>query len=446
MKDRVHESVTNILENVPKIDIHTHLQPSRLMARGLDDILLYHMVNSELYSSGYPYGERVPEDRDESLAVTRLEKALPYLREIRNTSLYRMLKMILKDMYGWKAEITPTNWKTLHDMIKERHDESPDRARKILRGLNIKKTGTEYARRGDGEGDDVFQYALEWAFFARSQWGQPDSPLFELERAWNSDAPQLPVPVTMKKEERPVLETTINNAADIRKAIQHYCDRIPFDELTATTQHISTDITYSTYSDEEINQAIEARESAGLHEQSVYASAILTSFLDELQSREIKTVFQFSIGAEPLPYESGSWLHQQTIKDLSLMLHDYPKVHFMCFNASRHAHQSFCTLVREYQNFSLAGFWWHSFFPSIIENHIKERFDMVPLNKQCGFFTDAYCVDWVYGKTKLLLEAYASVFSEMVRKNRYSLSDVEYISQKIFFDTPVSLLGFHPND
>ena len=60
---RYYDEVYATLTEIKKIDIHTHLTPGRLMARGLDDILLYHMVNSELYSAGYPYGQRLPDDR-----------------------------------------------------------------------------------------------------------------------------------------------------------------------------------------------------------------------------------------------------------------------------------------------------------------------------------------------------------------------------------------------
>jgi len=212
--------------------------------------------------------------------------------------------------------------------------------------------------------------------------------------------------------------------------------------LTATTQHISTDIIYTEYTKDEIQEAINSRETANAHEQSVYASTILNTFLNELQERETKTAFQFSLGAEPLPFESGTWLRQQTIKDISVLLNRYPHVHFMCFNASNHANQSLCTLIREYQNFSIAGFWWHSFFPSIMKSHINERLDMVPLNRQCGFFTDAYSIDWVYGKSKLLMELHASIFAEKVEQNYYTYDDVKYIAQKIFFNTPKQLLGF----
>ena len=80
------------------------------------------------------------------------------------------------------------------------------------------------------------------------------------------------------------------------------------------------------------------------------------------------------------------------------MIGRHPRLRFQCFLASRHANQSMCTLARELPNLSLAGYWWHNFFPDAIPQVIRERLDMLPANKQVGFFSDAYCVEWSYAK------------------------------------------------
>jgi len=46
-----------------------------------------------------------------------------------------------------------------------------------------------------------------------------------------------------------------------------------------------------------------------------------------------------------------------------------------------------------YSDFSLAGYWWHSFFPTFIQPTMHERLDMISMNKQIGFFSDAYCAE-----------------------------------------------------
>src|SRR5512133_551033 len=48
-----------LLADVPMLDAHTHLVGGRLGARGLHDILLYHMAISDLYAAGCPSGSRL---------------------------------------------------------------------------------------------------------------------------------------------------------------------------------------------------------------------------------------------------------------------------------------------------------------------------------------------------------------------------------------------------
>ena len=127
MDKKIFDTVFKMLSNCKKIDIHTHLTSGRLMARGLDDILLYHMVNSELYSAGSAYGDRVTEDRDEEEAEKRLAEAVPYVPFIRNTPLYGTVRTILKDLYDWSDEITPDNWRVLHTCIKNSNRDDKSR-------------------------------------------------------------------------------------------------------------------------------------------------------------------------------------------------------------------------------------------------------------------------------------------------------------------------------
>ena len=53
------QKIEEALAQVPVIDIHTHLVGGRLGARGLHDVLLYHMLVSDLYGAGCPSGARL---------------------------------------------------------------------------------------------------------------------------------------------------------------------------------------------------------------------------------------------------------------------------------------------------------------------------------------------------------------------------------------------------
>src|SRR5437867_2514715 len=105
--------VEEALAEVPVLDIHTHLVGGKLGARGLHDVLLYHMVVTELYSAGCPSGARLtpfPGRPSDSEARARLEEALPFLPAIQNTSCFWGVRLILRDLYGWREPITASSW------------------------------------------------------------------------------------------------------------------------------------------------------------------------------------------------------------------------------------------------------------------------------------------------------------------------------------------------
>src|SRR5580704_11496530 len=114
------------LADVPILDVHTHLVGGKLAARGLHDILLYHMVVSDLYAAGCPSGGRLtqyPGWPDETESHARIAEALPYLRHIQHTSSYWGVRLILRDLYGWTEPIHERNWRLLDGRIRERADD-----------------------------------------------------------------------------------------------------------------------------------------------------------------------------------------------------------------------------------------------------------------------------------------------------------------------------------
>ena len=152
---------------------------------------------------------------------------MPFLPAIQNTSSFWGVRLILRDLYGWKEPVTAASWRKLDALIRERAD---DRAwhHSILDRLNIRRTGTEIARRGNGEDDERLQYALEWGFFTRCQWGEFDTALYELERCWGR-APESPAPIGAGG--RPPTERTIRSLADVHAALAHYVNAMPYDRI-----------------------------------------------------------------------------------------------------------------------------------------------------------------------------------------------------------------------
>lgn len=69
---------------------------------------------------------------------------------------------------------------------------------------------------------------------------------------------------------------------------------------------------------------------------------------------------------------------------------------------------------------------------------------MVPANKQVGFFSDAYCVEWTYAKAILVRKQMAQVLAQRIEQGQYTREEALAIARAILFETPQSLLGMTP--
>ena len=141
------------------------------------------------------------------------------------------------------------------------------------------------------------------------------------------------------------------NHQDARRrscGVKHYVESIPYGRIISTATHFSTDIDYRCVTEDEMAAALSRRDQAGPAERDCYASYVNEAFLDACSRRTAsEIVFQFSFGAEPLPFETASRLSQRTIGQIAEIIGRHPKLQFQCFLGPRHANQSMCTLARD---------------------------------------------------------------------------------------------------
>jgi glucuronate isomerase len=397
------------------------------------------MVVSELYSAGCPDGDRLNENISEEDAQKRILNALPYIRHIKNTSCYWGVKIIMKDLYGWDKDINEQNWRDADAAIKEKSRDA-SWPREIMKKGGVEKTNTELCKRHGGIADDMFFYNLEWAFFTRCQWKQYDTALLELEVAWSQEGVGGPLPVNID----PALlniKKRIKSIDDVNEAVDYYISKIPFDEIHSLPSHYSTDIEYREVSGMEMAAALKKRDKAGRLERDVYANYIFNIFLQKLNRLGRKVKLSFSLGAEPLKYETGSKLNGKTLFSLADTARKYENLDFIVYSGCEYQEQALCTLIRETPNLYAAGFWWHNYFPETIARIISLRLDMLPLNKWFGFYSDAYCLDWQYAKSRIVRKQYAWELAHKISQGRYGSAEALDTVKTLIYDTPVAYFG-----
>ena len=75
---------------------------------------------------------------------------------------------------------------------------------------------------------------------------------------------------------------------------------------------------------------------------------------------------------------------------------------------------------------------------------MSERLDMLPANKQVGFFSDAYCLEWTYGKAILVRRQLARVLADRIDLGQYSLGESLQLAEEILYRSPQELLRLAP--
>jgi hypothetical protein len=228
---------------------------------------------------------------------------------------------------------------------------------------------------------------------------------------------------------------------DLHGAIRHYAEKIPYDKILSTASHLSTDIRYGEAAEGDMEAALARRDHAGPGERDIYANYIHETFLKELERRGCNLVLQYSLGSEPLPYESGVKMRSETVFELAELFNRHRGLQFNLFLASEHQNQAFCTLARELPNVSLSGYWWHNFFPAAIRHVFETRLDMLPACRHVGFFSDAYCVDWAYAKGVIIRRQMARVFAEKIAQGQYTEGTALDIARELVYETPRTVLG-----
>lgn len=429
----------NQICSIEAFDCHTHIDTTHPVARGIHDVLLYHMVISDLYSVGCPDGARMSEQPDTVEIEQRVTCAIPYLPYIENTSSFFALRMILLELFDWDEPVTLDNWRKLDERIKA-YSAVPNRLKEIMQKSHVRKYNTELWRCGDGSLDHCFNYSMEWAFFTRAQWGRYDTALIELEYAWNHAEPCSPLPVTLTADMID-FQRKIRTSDHVMQSIEHFLDKTPFDRIIAIASHFSTDVTYRAVSDQEMKEALARRDTAGPEEQNIYASYIIERYLSTYEGRGLTKVLQFSTGAEPLLFESGSKMRAETPFELANIFYRYPGIQFNIHLSNMAQNQTFCTLAREIPNLTLNGYWWHNFYPSFIPRILSERIDMLPVGKTVGLFSDAYCAEWAYAKQKYIRYFTTQVLSERMEMGQYTEQQVLSIANNLFRGTACRIFG-----
>jgi hypothetical protein len=352
--------------------------------------------------------------------LERVRRALPYLPRTENTAVGLMLRWLLRDLYGIEG-LTEANVEQAASLVEERGRQASWQE-ELLRG----RCGIEASitvERGTPCGAAV-HLASE---------GIPINL---------ADGKRSPGQVLAAMEQR--LGREIRSAADFRSLLA----KVVREELPDGCRFVGVwPLPYLTplgASEAAATRALRrAREGhpLGPEELGGFSYYALISLLEELRATPVRTV-QVIVGAEVLPphrsitHWSGSFTGA-----MGRIANAHEEFRFNLSSASDAYTQDIAILAKHIPNVSVAGYWWHTFYPLYIRKSLETRLDMVPGNKIIAYFSDAYHAEWCYPKLRLVKEIVADVLSERVERGWYSLDLALDLVQRLFCDNAREIYG-----
>ncbi|MEM3713098.1 MAG: glucuronate isomerase [Thermoproteota archaeon] len=416
MNRELCDKVYRRISEIPLIDIHTHLNPHRLRAENLSEIILYHYIATELITSGMPREILDIENPDE-----RVRRSIPFLNKVKNTSTFWALEKIVTKLFGFSGDIGEDNF----NVLKERF--------------------LDFEKHFDGISFLKERVRIQKSFLTLqfTDLDSPFDPLFTGSLRLEKLSKDFSLDSLNKLEELSSIE--INNAERFREALKWIFEKFE-SKISSVAISLNPSEMVMIPDKATVDNAItKIRSDYQLtsEEKNHLISFTIREFLNLIKDSGI--VFQLMLGVErPVigasPPDYAIVLNDpRQLLSLCPVFHEYRNVKFDVISASRIQTHELNVIAKNYSNIFVSGFWWYSYYPSIINEKTIERLQILPINKWCAFFSDAYVPEWCFGKSELIKHQLSITLSDLIDQGYFTIDLALEVARKILYENPIEI-------
>lgn len=432
---KLQGSLSEALSDIKIVDIHSHMrlnEPSR--CADIKTLLYYHMLQYPLRSSGAKEVISLSHNNAELPFDTMVDLWEKYGQDVMHTSFGWIFKKIIKDLYGIDRNLERKNLAALLEAFQAKHQDKNWPAEILNKGKIVKLLSSANNSKREDPGLPVEQNSFTEKFVHTLEAGMSsimeDKPFSRLFAHYQEHQGK-----------------DLKSIDQLRDAISGFMSKRigPFD-FNVYVSWISSFADFRKVDDsvlDDILLKLSRGEYIDIRKIGLLDAEILRCNLKSLQDK-IK-VFQLCYGTQ--------YLHQDEIKshpvqraansfasELGFLIEEFPDIHFNILNGFEPDEPLLNSLCLGYSNVSLGGFWWHTFYASIMQNSWQRRLDMVPVNSLMGFFSDGYCAEWVYGRAALTRQVLANVFAERIMNGFCDFDEALLMAEKVLYDTPTKIM------
>ena len=394
MSDQLTKRIVGELESIRLIDPHSHINPHAPASTTLADIMGYHYYTELAHSAGLPRAAIEEEGIDPKEKVRRL---IPKLADLDNTIQVSWLLEMCREFFGFEGDrLDESNWEAVYDKAE---------------GLMA----------DDGWEQTVLDKSKLDAIFLTNDF---DDPLegFDTSRY----VPCLRTDDLVFHLGKPEVRKRLEEAADVSlddvrslvSAIGSLFAHFTANGAKACAISLPPDFHPQNVSPEEAGPPL-TRLLQGNHtaDDRVAVSRFVFWTLAQMCA-EHSLPFDLMIGVNRAVYPSGVYQGQDLFdKRTSLILYQdlfnaFPSVTFPVSVLASTSNQELVSFSWIFPNVVTNGHWWYSNIPAYIDADSRARLQAVPRNKQIGYYSDMYKLEFALPKFAMYRRILAKILAE----------------------------------
>ena len=378
------------IESIPAIDVCSQVDPDSPAASDLSEIVLSPEMQAEVIAAGAP-----PDVLESAGASERLEAAWPHLAATQNTAAHWRLAQITEDLL--ECEHVP------HETTLE----------EVQGKFDAKRQTSGWAESVLDRGH--VSKALALCSWHREIPAATDRflPVVRLDALVNE-------PFTRKVLDKlsEVTDQTVYEAGDINKAITALFEKAESAGAVAVNASFVPQVDFEPGNRDSADRVL-ALVMLGQKTDRDDRRALRSYVMDQVLEAcaECKMSFQLILGARRAADDRAiTTFDTAMVAGYTQLTSRHSRVTLDVIPANRTLAGEFAAAARSYSNVCVSGAWSFAAFPASIREMLRERIEMLPMNRSCALTSGANCAEWVYAGAVRIRRELAMVLADMVNE------------------------------
>ena len=425
MSEQLAQRLCDELTKLVLIDPHTHINPHSAASKTLADIMGYHYYTELAHSAGMPKSRIEEPGLDPKVKVGRLVESLSNLD---NTVQVSWLVELCRKFFGFADDrITLNNWESLYDTAAAKMAE-PTWEDQCLQQSGIERVFLTNDFDDPLEGFNTARYIPCL---------RTDDLVFHLTKP--------DVRARLAKATGIEFAGATSLRRSIGKLFEHFVSK-GVRACAISLPPSFSPLAVTIHDAEPAIKALLRNENLNCEETNTINRFVFWTLAE--YCAEFKLPFDLMIGVNRRVYPEGVFQGQDlfdqrvSLIQYQTLFNAFPQVKFPISVLAQISNQELVSYSWIFPNVYTNGHWWYSNIPAYIEIDTKARLQAVPRNKQVGYYSDMYKLEFAWPKFSMYRQCLARVLAQdFVQARKWSEDQALSLGRQILRGNVETIFG-----